>query len=156
MTHKQELMAKMAEAQKEYATLATELKEIKRLEDIETRAKNFSEFKYKVHWSGEPDDRVLELLPEDFEFATWSRFGLPVLIYQTPAGQDAFILLRTPEELPRLKELVKRIDAVRNLDRTAEGKKDYEVDSRLREKAFDLQKVIMGEADVSKDSTNES
>lgn len=151
MSRKQEIQTRIMEVQKEYSELSAELKEIQ-AEDKRTRARSaFGEFKLKVSWYGDihPEAKVMESTDKDFEIAELDEIGQPMAVYPGGMGSfDAYVLIKSEDELPRLKDVYKRLNAARTL---LNGKKD-KLPSDNRKKMI---AQLMGEEyDVEASSTS--
>ena len=124
MSRKQEIQQRIVDLQREYGTLSTELKGIQAEEKRSKARDQFGEFKLKVGWYGSihPEAKVLESTDEDFMIAEHDEIGQPMAIYPGGMGSfDAYVLIKSEDELPRLRDIYSRLNAARTL---LSGKKD--------------------------------
>jgi hypothetical protein len=143
MSRKQELMTQMAELQAKYTETAKELKAIQADEQVQRKIEKYKEYKFKVFWYGIATDKLSTVEEGDYANAGLSIYGLPMVSEPSDKnGSNAYLLLKTEDELPRLQTLVKRINAAREL--LKESKEPREL-----KEALELHKVLLGEDDVS-------
>jgi|GEM_PF-6986500 len=146
---KQEIQSRIMEVQKEYSDLSARLKEIQ-AEEKRSRARSmFGEYKLKVSWYGDihEEAKIMESTDEDFKIAEFDEIGQPMAVYPGGMGTfDAYVLIKSEEDLPRLKDVYRRLNAARTL---LSGKKD-KLPSKNRDK---MVAQLMGEVYDEKEST---
>lgn len=132
MTSKQELQATLVEIQKRFAEVSAELKKINEQEKLHRKVQKFSEYKYKVPLMDKGLSDSLEPLNEsDYADCEVGKDSIPYMKYATSSTRD-YILLKDESELPRMRTLFSRMQAMMSLG--SEGANNE-----------DLIKVILGE-----------
>ena len=137
---KKELQKLIAEAQENYSKHSAELKSIFAEAKAEKAKAKFGDYKFKVYWYDTPEGDITPVQDEDYAHATYSSYGLPILHYPETKTQETYLLMKSEDELPRLMQLIKRIQAVNKL-----VSRDPKANVRPVEEALGLHKIILGE-----------
>jgi hypothetical protein len=107
----------MAELQKEFSSLNSEMKEIDEIEKKAVARDRFQEYKYKVGTYGyilDPEDKTMDANDEDRENA---HVGMSGLVYTSMSANSdyACVMLKEKTDHARAKNVLVKLDAVQKL-----------------------------------------
>jgi hypothetical protein len=119
MNRKLEIRSRMAELQREFSSLNTELKEMETLEKAAIARERYKEYQFKVGIYGyklDPAEKLVEVTEEDREQAFKGKSGLIYTNYDRDFG---FVMLKSREEharVARVCEILSAVEALANDD----------------------------------------
>jgi hypothetical protein len=122
MSTKQEIRLRMGELQKEYSTLAAELKQLDAAEKQGRNLEKFKDYTLKVFaygYSVQEDAKLLEVTDDDRALGRLGRTGIAFV--EDPSDTSGlsssgyFIMLKSADELPRIKLLFERMNAAERI-----------------------------------------
>ena len=138
MSRKLEIRTRMAEVQKEFSTLTSELKDIEHTEKSAVNKEKYKEYKYMVGTYGytlEEEAKVRDVTDEDRETAHVGLSGLVYADFEGKSQSFRYVMMKSKEEYARTANVLAKLDAVAHLS-----------DEKVKDKEKWI-KVLLGETD---------